>query len=412
MKFADWHINQVSGWWQRYSSKVLPAIGILVLAVGLGIGVRMISNTRQKTILKTQASSQINPLQGIYAIREYKDDKNESFADQTYQNPNITGLALRIGWKTIKPDQDNYDWSVLDELFAKSATNHKQIILIIVPGFDTPAWALAGVQTGQFMRKYGAGADQVEALPLPWDQTYLSRWYTFLKAIAARYGNNPQFRMISAAGPTSVSVEMSLPNTDADITQWISLGYTPSKYITAWQEVFQHFSQIFPKQLFSLALYPGLPINNLGQIDNSQRSLTRQRVIDLGFNNYPSYFALQTSGLHAGSTDGDDDGGAGYDIVRSYNGQILTGFQMSTSATRNPEKMGDATNPANALKLSVDKGLVPNSEGEVIKYLEIYEPDILNSTMQSVLAYAQQTLLSQPPCLPPRPPRHSHLPPL
>ena len=56
---------------------------------------------------------------------------------------------------------------------------------------------------------------------------------------------------------------------------------------------------------------------------------------------------------------------------------------MSTSATRDPEKMGDPGDPANALRLSIQKGLDANAS-----YLEIYEKDILNPAMQPVLEQA------------------------
>ena len=76
----------------------------------------------------------------------------------------------------------------------------------------------------------------------------------------ARYGTNPEFRMISAGGPTSVSDETSLPNANgktkrdsalpprdkgSDITAWEALGYTPARYEAAWQAVFAMYGRIF-----------------------------------------------------------------------------------------------------------------------------------------------------------------------
>jgi hypothetical protein len=46
---------------------------------------------------------------------------------------------------------------------------------------------------------------------MPWDTVYLKRWFAFLKQVSDRYGKSPTFKMIGAAGPTSVSVEMTLP---------------------------------------------------------------------------------------------------------------------------------------------------------------------------------------------------------
>ena len=96
-----------------------------------------------------------------------------------------------------------------------------------------------------------------------------------------------------------------------------------------------------------------------------------------------------SGGLNASK---ESDGEGGYDIVHGYNGRIVTGFQLSTSAMRNPEKMGDASSPANALRASIGKGLVPNERGAIIRYLQIYEPDVLNPDAQPVLVEAAKVL--------------------
>ncbi len=53
-------------------------------------------------------------------------------------------------------------------------------------------------------------------LPLPWDTTYLKRWFTFVRALGQRYDANPAVVNVPATGPTSISEEMSLPN-DSDL---------------------------------------------------------------------------------------------------------------------------------------------------------------------------------------------------
>src|SRR4029077_15896762 len=107
-----------------------------------------------------------------------------------------------------------------------------------------------------------------------------------------------------AAGPTSVSVEMSLPNQDPDIARWITLGYSPARYVDAWKTIFQAYARIFPRQYVSLALYPGLPVGNNGARDPSQRTATPLGVLAAGLE-YKDRFALQTSGL-TGSRSGSD----------------------------------------------------------------------------------------------------------
>ena len=76
-----------------------------------------------------------------------------------------------------------------------------------------------------------------------------------------------------------------------------------------------------------------------------------------------------------------------FDIVGSYAGKIVTGFQVGTSATINPERQGDAGSPANALALSLAAGIAEHPD-----FLEVWEQDVLNPDMQSVLQTATSQL--------------------
>ncbi|PWT89876.1 MAG: hypothetical protein C5B54_08195 [Acidobacteria bacterium] len=392
----------------RFKAHKTFIVAIYVIAV-LGITASVYSSgNRQKQSEKRQnkkhaaATDSVQKpnviVSGIFAVKALNDPNGISFTDQTYSNPNISGVAPRISWNTIEPQENKFQWQPLDDIFTKAAEHAKKVVIIPVAGFDSPSWALQGAQTANFARKYGKGAGQISPLPLPWDQTYLAHWYSFLSALADRYGNNASFIMVGLSGPTSVSAEMSLPNTEKDIQQWVSLGYKPSRYESAWKQTFAAYAKFFPKQHFVLALYPGLPINEQGQAVHSAKDETRQAIINLGANNFPKQFALQTSGLNAAKQ---SNGAGGYSIVLSYSGRISTGFQMSTSASVRPANMGDASNPANALELSIMKGTQPNQEGMRINYLEIYEPDIINPDMQEVLAYGQKLLLSGSATAPP-----------
>ena len=167
-------------------------------------------------------------------------------------------FALR--GRISNPRKANFVWAKLDTVFDNAEKNNKWVELVLIPGFGTPAWALQGVQTATFSVIYGPGKGENLLLPLPWDQTYLDRWFAFLKAVSARYQNRPSFIKIAADGPTSVTAEMSLPNAPADLCTWIKVGYTSDRLIGAWKQVFANYAQIFPRQYFSLALYPPLPI--------------------------------------------------------------------------------------------------------------------------------------------------------
>jgi hypothetical protein len=312
-----------------------------------------------------------------------------------YANPNTKGVTFRTSWADVEPADGTYDFSKLDTVFANAEKNGKWVALILIPGFGTPSWALKGVQTVSMPIRYGAGSLSGTPLPLPvpWDSTYLTRWFAFLQAIGNRYESHASFRMIAAAGPTSVSAEMSLPDSPDDLIQWKNAGYTSQKYEDAWKQTFSAYASTFPNQYFSLALYPGLPIPHKGE-----RTATREKVIGLGMQ-YPSQFALEEDGLNANKS----TTMFGYTTVMANIGQATTGFGMTTSAMLKPQNMGAAGNPPLALRESIDLGMVPNAADQRVNFLQIYEPDVTAQEMQSTLQYGASLFGPSKPPTPTRP---------
>lgn len=300
-------------------------------------------------------------------------------------NPSISGVALQIHWSDLEPTEGKPDWAKLDQLFAAAEASGKWVQLLIFPGFFSPSWALQGVQSASFPIQYGPGRGTVEKLPVPWGNLYLTRWFAFLRLLSARYGSNPAFRVMAADGPTSVSAEFTLPSSPEDVRIWLSLGYTPRKYLEAWQRTFRTVSTDFPRQYISLSLGFGLNINDKGRLDATERKRTKQEVIDEGIRMVGRRFALQYSNLDGNS--GPDKGPPGTELIISYNGRIITGFQLRTSCLRNSGNMGAEGDPPLALRKAIDKGLQPNSSGHHVNYLEIYKPDVLADQMQPVLRY-------------------------
>jgi len=298
-------------------------------------------------------------------------------------NPYVRGVALQIRWRDIEPEEGKPDWSRLDQVFAAAESSKKWVQLLLFAGLFSPAWALQGARTESFRVQYGPGAGTPENLPMPWDTVYLNRWFAFVKQLSERYGKNPAFRVAAAAGPTSVSAEFTLPNRPEDIQKWISLGYTPSKYIEAWRKTFQEYAAAFPNQYVSLSCGSSLNINDLGKRDPRARRPTKEAVINEGIRILGRRFALQDSNL-----DGNPEkqfGPHNVPLVIGYNGRIVTGFQLRTSCLHNSGNMGAEGNPPLALKKSIDRGMAPNAAGRHATYLEIYAPDVLADEMQPVL---------------------------
>jgi hypothetical protein len=303
-------------------------------------------------------------------------------------NPYMSGAALQIHWSDIEPAEGKYDWSKLDELFATAQSSKKWVQLLIFAGFFTPAWALEGVKTDQFALQYGPGKGTMAALPMPWDKVYLGRWFAFLKQLSARYGNSPAFRVVAAAGPTSVSAEYTLPNSPADLRQWQADSYTPSKYLAAWRDVFQTYAACFPNQYVSLSVGGGLSIDDGGKIDFHEHERTMRAVIDEAMHALAHRLVLQSSDVHAGPGPHTDNSEASDAYILAYTGRVVTGFQMKTSAERASKAMGADGDPSLALKRSIDLALQTNPAGQHVDYLEFYEPDVVADDTQEDLRAA------------------------
>lgn len=364
---------------------VIPTAAMAQRGRGRGRGQR---NPRAASATNTFAISGISTVNPIGADRAGRlfDTSNPTL--NAYANPNTSGVTFRTSWAAVEPDEGTFDFVRIDTVFANAEKNGKWVELVLIPGFATPGWAIQGVQSVMLAIPYGPGSETGKLLPLPvpWDPTYLSRWFTFLKAIGRRYADRSSFRKIAAAGPTSVSAEMSLPNSPTDIAQWRSVGYTSDKYIGAWKQTFAVYASTFPHQFFSLALFPGLPIP-----DRRQATYTREQVISLGLR-YPGQFALEEDGLNGNSSETT----YGYRVVRDHVGQVATGFMMSTSAVERSEHMGAVGDPPLALRRSIDKGMEPNDAGQHVSFLEIYERDVSAPEMQDVLRYGA-SLFGRPP---------------
>ncbi len=335
---------------------------------------------------QSRASSDNTIPSGLVVVRHVKNSPQKDRAlERALDNPLISGVGFQIEWRDIEPLQGKPNWSKLDELFTAAESSKKWVQLCIFPGFFAPAWALEGVKSEQSAIQYGPGKGTVMRLPMPWDRVYLNRWFAFLKQLSNRYGKSPAFKVIAAAGPTSVSDEMTLPNMRKNLKRWQNASYTPSKYIGAWQEVFQVYAANFPNQYVSLTVGSGLNINDQGKIDPRAGMRTRQAIIHYAIGLLGRRFILENNDLHAGPK----NQSPATSFVMSYSGHIITGLEMRCAAELGTcsEAMGANGDPPLALRRSIDKGMKPNNAGRHVNYLEIYEPDVLADEMQSVLRY-------------------------
>jgi hypothetical protein len=334
--------------------------------------------------------------EGLIAFSIYQSGR-VPFPSEVFTDPSVSGVGLFVQWSNLEPEPNTFNWSILDCVFQQADEHNKFVSLAISPGFTTPSWVLQlpGVETQSFMFSYSDNAP-ARPLPLPWNQPYLDSWFACLKEVAARYGTNPEFRLIQVGGPTSVSTEMSLPDRTSgdtalpasthgsDIAEWMHLGYTPTRYVDAWKQAFAQYHQLFPNQYLGLALYPGLPIGDKGQSEPSQSNATRLEVIAVGLQ-YKQVFVLEEEGMKGVPAPPSDPA---YNAVMANCGNIVTGIGNAKSATVSP---GDQGPPDLALRHVVAAG---------VRFWEVYTQDVLNPSMQSTMATASAELPADKGCKP------------
>ena len=64
--------------------------------------------------------------------------------DHPWQNVNVDGMRIRMGWEDIETQDGVYNWHLIDDCLALAATNGKFIGLSVVAGIKSPPWLMGG----------------------------------------------------------------------------------------------------------------------------------------------------------------------------------------------------------------------------------------------------------------------------
>ncbi len=342
------------------------------------------------------------PPVGLIAVIANK--PGQSLNTQTFANPYIVGVSLQIHWADIEKQQGKPDWARLDELVADAQAQNKFVQFFIFPGYFTPDWAQKGVQTDNFPVPYGPQHGKVLPLPMPWDDTYLTRWLAFVKLLSERYGDQPTVKIVAVAGPTSVSDEYTLPVSGPDVKLWEADGYTPSKYLGAWKRVLRAYAADFPNQYLSMSLGGGVDINDMGKFAPAQRKITQQAVATAAANILGDRFTLQYNNLDGKSGPEDTKG---ITFVSGYVGKAITGYQLRSPASG--PGMGDpGMTPQQTMRAAFNKGIRSMGLSQRVDYLQVYQPDVLDPDLQTTLQWGASLFSATPPAHHPRKPCGTH----
>ncbi len=320
--------------------------------------------------------------QGVFSLLQA-----DSHADPaTFTNPDVDGVSIRQHWVYLEPSEGNYDWSYLDTMVAKAVAGGKKVLLRIGTGGKKPRWVMQAVRDagGKFFT-FDGQEGQV-TIPVFWDQTYLAKKKAMITKLGAHFTNNPAVRIVTASFANANSEDWAVPHTSTEIAQWLALGYTSDKMLAAGKEIIDTTMIAFPNQHVALAVGPNGHVGtDAGPNLDPDRDYVARKATLAARARWPGRLIVQKNILSA-TTPRAPGTGSIFQILWNSRpdvaGQMLSwAYQDSTFRLNG----GVRDNFGSILQDAIDLGL-----GYEMRYIEIYETDILN--LPNVIKYAHSAL--------------------
>lgn len=297
-------------------------------------------------------------------------------AQGALQNPYIAGMALRASWTNLEPSDGVYDWTYLDGQIRAAKANGKaaSIYIAVSVPWNVPDWV------------YAAGAKSVKTsvgkLPVPWDAIFLKKWTAFVKALGSHYTNETAITYVRGS-TEALTNGWRLPAQDSSV--WRNAGYTDLRMQDALQTSIDAFVSAFPTtpnwaEVGNLDIEPA--------ITGNAPDYMGYQVGTYGFGAHPNTFGVWQEALDECIPNPPTSGL----WVTLWNHKGRDGAQMIWNVQDGPNfKMNPCGNSPNkkapVLKAAVNMGITYG-----MPYEEIYEVDVLDPALQSVLAYAASNL--------------------
>ncbi|MEO7723503.1 MAG: beta-galactosidase [Chthoniobacterales bacterium] len=304
-------------------------------------------------------------------------------------NPSVDGIGIRQNWRDLEPTEGAYKWSFLDSEVARAAAAGKMVLLRINTQFAKPEWVTNAVTEagGTFFTFDKDGVST--SIPVFWDPTFLAKKRAMIAALGAHFTNNPAIKIVWTSFANANSEDWSVPHTPADIANWKAAGYTSEKLLEAGRQIIDATMTAFPNQYVTLA------VAGNGNLDPDVSYVARNAVLAARAA-WPGRLIVQKNSL---ATYNPPAPGTGtvyqilWDSRPDIGGQMLDASFNDTTYRNNA---GVADDPAVILHKSVNLGA-----GYGMKYIEIYQLDVLN--LPAEITYAHNLLLSLDPASTPPP---------
>ncbi len=301
-------------------------------------------------------------------------------------------MSIRQDWRDLEPTEGVFNWNFLDSEVARATAAGKMVLLRINTQFAKPEWVTNAVAQagGAFFTFDKDGVPTT--IPVFWDPTFLAKKKAMIAALGAHFTNHPAIKIVWTSFANANSEDWSVPHTQAEIAAWQAVGYTSEKLLEAGRQVIEASMTAFPNQYITLA------VAGNGKLDPDVNYVARNAVLAARAA-WPGRLIVQKNSLATFNPPAPGTGSTFqvlWDSRPDVGGQMLDASFNDTTYRNNA---GVADEPAVILHKSVNVGA-----GYGMKFIEIYQLDVLN--LPSEITYAHNVLLglAPPTSTPPPPP--------
>src|SRR5882724_603989 len=314
------------------------------------------------------------------------------FPDQILNDSRIVGLDLGDQWPDIEATEGVYDFSSIDSELAKAEAHGKKVVLGIASGgVNVPDWLLADpdVQTFSFIdnNPYHSTYGQELTIPVFWDPIFLAKKIALIQAAGAHFAAHSNIVVVACSFANATTGDWNIPDAPADIANWLAAGYTTELMVNAGEMIVDATMAAFPNQNVTMPIGRGA-----GNLDPTQDYLA-ETVVDYATTRYGRFITTKFS-LAATTPDPAIDTSLMnwqvlFDQCPNVAGQMLWKVSGDTTYRMNGGVPG---NPATILLNAITIGALYGTQ-----YQEIYEVDLEDLTLSSVITTANTLLTVTPP---------------
>ena len=312
--------------------------------------------------------------------------ETNGYPNQILNDTRIVGLDIGGLWQEIEATEGVYDWSSADSQLAQARAHGKKVLLGITSGGENiPDWLLANYPAIQTF-SFNDNGQQV-TIPVFWDPIFLSKKIALIQAAGAHFASNSSIVLVGCMFANATTADWNIPDSPADIANWRAAGYTTDLMVNTGEEVIDATMAAFPNQNVVMPIAQGS-----GDLDPTQDYLS-ETIVDYATTTYGRFLPAKYS-LSATTVDPATD-------TTLYNYQVLFNQCPSVGLGTLAKVTGDTTyrmnggvpgNPATILLNAITIGTHYGSQ-----YMEIYEADLKNTSLSSVITTANTLLTVTPP---------------